>query len=76
VKAPSGSQDRAPGLLNRAAERGALDQFVAGVRAGQGQSLVVRGEPGVGKTVLLDYLAGPAALGQDRHQGWIPNAPR
>jgi hypothetical protein len=33
-----------------------LDQFVAGVRAGEGQSLVVRGEPGVGKTALLDYL--------------------
>jgi DNA-binding CsgD family transcriptional regulator len=27
------------------------------VRAGEGRSLVVRGEPGVGKTVLLDYLA-------------------
>jgi DNA-binding CsgD family transcriptional regulator/tetratricopeptide (TPR) repeat protein len=27
------------------------------VRAGEGQALVVRGEPGVGKTVLLDYLA-------------------
>jgi DNA-binding CsgD family transcriptional regulator/tetratricopeptide (TPR) repeat protein len=34
---------------------------VAGVRAGEGQALVVRGEPGVGKTVLLDYLAGRAA---------------
>jgi AAA ATPase domain len=33
---------------------------VAGVRAGEGQALVVRGEPGVGKTVLLDYLAGQA----------------
>jgi DNA-binding CsgD family transcriptional regulator len=30
---------------------------VAGVRAGEGRALVVRGEPGVGKTVLLDYLA-------------------
>jgi DNA-binding CsgD family transcriptional regulator len=33
---------------------------VAGVRAGEGRALVVRGEPGVGKTVLLDYLAGRA----------------
>jgi hypothetical protein len=33
---------------------------VAGVRAGEGQALVVRGEPGVGKTLLLDYLAGRA----------------
>jgi DNA-binding CsgD family transcriptional regulator len=31
------------------------------VRAGEGQALVVRGEPGVGKTVLLDYLAGQAS---------------
>jgi DNA-binding CsgD family transcriptional regulator len=30
---------------------------VAGVRAGEGRALVVRGVPGVGKTVLLDYLA-------------------
>ena len=33
---------------------------MAAVRAGEGQALVVRGEPGVGKTVLLDYLAGGA----------------
>ncbi len=38
-----------------------LDRFVAGVRAGAGRALVVRGEPGVGKTVLLDYLAGRAS---------------
>ena len=30
---------------------------MADVRAGEGRALVVRGEPGVGKTVLLDYLA-------------------
>jgi DNA-binding CsgD family transcriptional regulator len=34
---------------------------VAGVRAGESRALVVRGEPGVGKTVLLDYLAGRAS---------------
>jgi hypothetical protein len=34
---------------------------VAGVRAAEGRALVVRGEPGVGKTVLLDYLAGRAS---------------
>src|SRR5205807_3156657 len=27
----------------------------------EGRALVVRGEPGVGKTVLLDYLAGRAS---------------
>jgi hypothetical protein len=31
------------------------------VRAGECRALVVRGEPGVGKTVLLDYLAGRAS---------------
>ena len=34
---------------------------MAGVRAGEGRALVVRGEPGVGKTVLLDYLADRAS---------------
>jgi len=34
-----------------------LDRFVADVRAGEGRALVVRGEPGVGKTALLDYMA-------------------
>jgi hypothetical protein len=49
-----------PGLLNRDTERGVLDRFVGAVRAGEGQDLVVSGEPGAGKTVLLDYLAGRA----------------
>jgi len=34
-----------------------LDRFVADVRTGEGRALVVRGKPGVGKTMLLDYLA-------------------
>src|SRR5467141_325930 len=51
----------AAGLTGRLSERRVLDRFVAGVRAGEGQALVVRGEPGVGKTALLDYLAGRAA---------------
>jgi DNA-binding CsgD family transcriptional regulator len=38
-----------------------LDRLVDGVRAGDGRALVVRGEPGVGKTVLLDYLASRAS---------------
>jgi DNA-binding CsgD family transcriptional regulator len=51
----------APGLTDRLSERSVLDRFVDGVRAGEGRALVVRGEPGVGKTVLLDYLARRAA---------------
>ena len=34
-----------------------LDGLVEAVRAGDSRVLVVRGEPGVGKTALLDYLA-------------------
>ena len=49
------------GLRDRISERGVLDRFADRVRAGEGQALVVRGEPGVGKTVLLDYLAGRAS---------------
>src|SRR6202011_2770953 len=51
----------AAGMTGRLSERGVLDRFVAGVRGGQGRALVVRGEPGVGKTVLLEYLAGRAS---------------
>ena len=52
---------RAPQLTDRHTERLVLDRFVDGVRGGEGRALVVRGEPGVGKTVLLEYLAGRAA---------------
>jgi DNA-binding CsgD family transcriptional regulator/tetratricopeptide (TPR) repeat protein len=47
--------------MDRISERRVLDRFVASVRAGEGRALAVRGEPGVGKTVLLDYLAGRAS---------------
>jgi DNA-binding CsgD family transcriptional regulator/tetratricopeptide (TPR) repeat protein len=48
-------------MTNRRAECGALDRLVDAVRAGESRALVVRGDPGVGKTVLLDYLAGRAS---------------
>ena len=38
-----------------------LAGLAAAVRAGESRVLVVRGEPGVGKTALLDYLAASAA---------------
>src|SRR4051794_28358147 len=47
-------------LLDRDAERDALDKLVAGVRVGQSRVLVVRGDAGVGKTVLLGHLAAAA----------------
>jgi predicted ATPase len=33
-----------------------LDRLIEAVRAGESRALVVRGEPGVGKTALLEYL--------------------
>jgi DNA-binding CsgD family transcriptional regulator len=46
----------APWLRGRRREREALNGLVADVRTGQSRSLVVRGEEGVGKTALLQYL--------------------
>ena len=51
---------RASGLIGRRRECGALDQLVNAVRAGGSRALVLRGEPGTGKSALLDYLAGRA----------------
>ncbi|HJZ28012.1 MAG TPA: AAA family ATPase, partial [Streptosporangiaceae bacterium] len=52
---------RPSGLMDRQAECGVLDQLINAVQAGGSRVLVVRGEPGVGKSALLDYLAGRAA---------------
>ena len=51
---------RAAELTGRDAERRALDRLVEAVRAGESRALVVYGEPGVGKTALLEYLGGSA----------------
>ena len=48
-------------LTGRHAECDMIDRLVAAVRAGDSRTLVVRGEPGVGKTALLEYLAGQAS---------------
>jgi DNA-binding CsgD family transcriptional regulator len=42
-------------LLGRERERGALNRLLDAARGGHGGVLVVRGEPGVGKTALLEY---------------------
>ena len=48
------------GLRGRRGECGVLDQLVTDARAGQSQVLVLRGEPGVGKSALVEYLVGSA----------------
>src|SRR3954465_5135541 len=50
------------GLLGRHTEGATLDWLVEAVRAGESRALVLRGEPGVGKTALLEY-AGEHATG-------------
>jgi predicted ATPase len=48
-------------LLGRRSESEVLDRLLGAVRAGQSRVLVVRGESGVGKTALLDYLVEQAS---------------
>jgi DNA-binding CsgD family transcriptional regulator len=52
--------DTGPRLRGRQGEREALDRMVSEARAGHGQVLVLQGDPGIGKTALLDYVAGHA----------------
>jgi DNA-binding CsgD family transcriptional regulator len=49
------------GLLGRGEERSRLDEILTRARQGNSTALVIRGEPGVGKTALLDYTQGAAA---------------
>src|SRR6185437_13025301 len=49
-------------LLGRQREREVLDRLLEAAREGHGAVLAVHGEPGVGKTALLEYLG---EAGQD-----------
>jgi predicted ATPase len=61
MRADSGRSGHASGLTGRRSECGVLDRLLNAVRAGESRALVVRGEAGVGKTVLLDYVSSQAA---------------
>ena len=50
-----------PGLLGRGRECETLSGLVAAVKAGRSQVLVLRGEAGIGKTALLEFLLDRAA---------------
>src|SRR3712207_6818314 len=47
-------------LLGRRSECERLSSLVAAAKAGRSQVLVLRGEPGIGKSALLGYLRGLA----------------
>ena len=53
--------DESTGLRGRANECAALDDLLGAVRQGEGRSLVLRGEAGIGKTALLEYLMASAS---------------
>ena len=61
MAAQPGLGGRTPPLIDRRTERGLLDQLASAVLAGDSRVLVVRGDPGVGKTALLNHLAKHAA---------------
>ena len=42
-------------LSGREQECAVIDRLLAGARAGTGGALVVRGEPGIGKSALIGY---------------------
>lgn len=47
-------------LYGRDAERAVIDGLLAGATAGRSGALVISGEPGIGKTALLDHAASAA----------------
>src|SRR5437763_14104191 len=58
-----GRSPESPGrddLRGRGSECALLDELVAAIRRGESQSLVLRGEAGIGKTALLEYLIASA----------------
>ena len=48
-------------LLGRADECAVLEGLIDDVRRGDSRALVLRGEAGIGKTALLDYLIASAS---------------
>ena len=61
MAADSRIRGRATELKGRRSEGGALDRLIGAVRAGESRALVVRGEPGVGKTALLEHMVEQAS---------------
>src|SRR5688500_18729638 len=48
-------------LRGREAECAVLDRLIEAARSGESGALVVRGEPGIGKTALLEYAIDSAS---------------
>jgi DNA-binding CsgD family transcriptional regulator len=55
------NRERPRGLVGRRSECETLDRLLRGVRSAESRVLVVRGEAGVGKTALLEYVVEQAS---------------
>ena len=62
--ANSSGSGKLPSLYGRRRECAVLDELLEQVRRGRSTVLVMRGEAGVGKTALLEYVAGRARGGR------------
>ena len=58
-------------LVGRSDECRLLDELVAAVRANESRTLVIVGEPGIGKTALLQYAEGAARDCQLHHAAGV-----
>lgn len=59
--APGQAEGASSVLVGRDRECARIDGLLEGALAGESGVLIVRGEPGIGKTALLEYAAGRAA---------------
>jgi len=65
----------APALIGRSRSLAELDGLLTAVLAGRGRAVVVLGEPGMGKTTLVEALADrAAAVGVPAAWGWCSSA--
>lgn len=58
-------------FLGRQAERAAIDNLISRARAGESGVILVRGEAGIGKTMLLEYARGMAESSGFRVQSLV-----
>jgi DNA-binding CsgD family transcriptional regulator len=49
-----------PRLVDRESERMALDDLLSALRGGESRALVLHGDPGIGKTALMEYVRSKA----------------
>jgi hypothetical protein len=57
----SAGSEQHPALYGRTRECALLDELIADIRLGESRSLMLRGEAGIGKSALLEYLTESAS---------------